>query len=88
MPSSPPRLARAPDFQRVKSDATEHKRLARLAWQAARQAQPLPIAYVDRLWAGTLAATEAAPPQVQARMYRRAETLLKLLVDWHRWPRA
>jgi hypothetical protein len=87
MPSSPPRLRPAPDFRRVDGNAEAHKRLAHSAYKACRAAQPLPIAYVDRLWAGTLSATAAAPPPVAAKMYRRSETLLKLLVDWHHWPR-
>jgi hypothetical protein len=90
VPSSPdrPRLRPVPDFRRVNgADIARHKSLARNAYLAARAAQPLPVAYVDRLWAGTLAATEAAPPQVAAKMLRRSETLLRLLCDWHGWPR-
>jgi hypothetical protein len=88
MPSSPPRLARAPDFAKVTGDAAAHKRLAYAAYQKARQAEPIPIAYVDRLWVGTLSAAEAAPPAVAAKMLRRSETLMCLLTDWSRWPRA
>jgi hypothetical protein len=88
MASSPPRLPRVPDFRRVNgADIARHKSLARNAYLAARAAQPLPIAYVGKLWAGTLAATEAAPPQVACKLYRRSETLLRLLCDWSRWPR-
>jgi hypothetical protein len=77
-----------PDFRRVNgADIARHKSLARNAYLAARSAQPLPIACVDKLWAGTLAATEAAPPQVACKLYRRSETLLRLLCDWSRWPR-
>jgi hypothetical protein len=86
--AKPPRLARAvPDFRNTLGDTVHHKKLAREAYRACRAVQPLPVAFVDRLWAGTLAATAAAPAPVQAKMYRRAETLLRLLSDWHRWPR-
>jgi hypothetical protein len=71
----------------VTSDAVRHKKLAHDAYRACRAAQPLPIAYVDRLWAGTLAATATAPPPVAAKMLRRSETLMRLLIDWHNWKR-
>ena len=61
MPSSP-RLARAPDFQRICGDAARHKALAHRAYKAAREAEPIPSAIVDRLWLNTLRATELAPP--------------------------
>jgi hypothetical protein len=50
MPSSPrPRLAPAPDFQRLLGDADRYKQLARAAYRAARAAEPLPPAILDRL---------------------------------------
>jgi hypothetical protein len=89
MPSSPPRLARAvPDFANVRGDTLHHKKLARDAYRACRAVQPLPLAYVDKIWAETLTATATAPPPVAAKMLRRSETLMRLLIDWHRWPRA
>jgi hypothetical protein len=87
MPSSPPRLARTPDFQRVTGDPGRHKELARAAYRAARAAAPIPPTLIDRLWANALLAAEIAPPVVAARMYRRSETLLRLLVDQHNWKR-
>jgi hypothetical protein len=91
VPSSPdrPRLARAvPDFQRISGDASRHKALARRAYKAAREAEPIPSAIVDRLWLNTLRAVELAPPTAQAKMWRRHETLCVLLLDQHRWPRS
>jgi hypothetical protein len=90
MPSSsdPPRLRPAPDFQRVTGDAARHRALARAAYKAARAAEPLPATLIDRLWTNALLAAEIAPPVVAARMYRRSETLLRLLVDQHRWRRS
>jgi hypothetical protein len=88
MASSPPRLARVPDFRNTPGDVVSHKRLARDAYKACRAVQPLPVAYVDRLWAGTLSATATAPAPVAAKMLRRSETLMRLLIDWHRWPKA
>jgi hypothetical protein len=83
----PPRLRPAPDYRRVNGDRNHHKSLAYAAYKAARQTQPLPLALIDRIWLSTLAATEAAPPQVACKLYRRSETLLRLLCDWSRWPR-
>jgi hypothetical protein len=86
--AKPPRLARAPDYRRVLGDANRHKTLAHRAYKAARQAEPLPSALLDRLWLNTLRATEIAPPTVGVKMYRRAEVLYRLLLDQHNWPRA
>jgi hypothetical protein len=89
MPSSPkpPRpLAATPDFRRVLGDTARHKQLARAAYRAARAAEPLPSALIDRLWCRTLQCAEIAPPSVALRMYRRSETLYRLLVDHSRWP--
>jgi hypothetical protein len=85
--SSPPRLARAPDFQRICGDAARHKALARRAYKAAREAEPIPSTLIDRLWTNALLAAEIAPPAVGAKMYRRAEVLYRLLLDQHNWPR-
>jgi hypothetical protein len=89
MPSSSslPRLRPAPDFQRVTGDAARHRAPARAAYKAARQAAPIPPTLIDRLWTNALLAAEIAPPVVAARMFRRSETLLRLLVDQHKWPR-
>jgi hypothetical protein len=87
MPSSPPRLARAPDYRRVIGDTTRHKALARAAYKAARAAEPIPSTLIDRLWTNALLAAEIAPPVVAARMFRRSETLYRLLLDQHRWKR-
>jgi hypothetical protein len=87
MASSPPRLARAPDYRRVLGDRNHHKVLAHRAYKAARQAAPIPPTLIDRLWTNALLAAELAPPAVAMRMYRRSETLLRLLVDQHNWKR-
>jgi hypothetical protein len=90
MASSPdrPRLARGmPDFQRVTGDAARHRELARRAYKSARQTAPIPPTLIDRLWTNALLAAEIAPPVVAARMFRRSETLLRLLVDQHNWKR-
>jgi hypothetical protein len=87
-PDKPPRLARVPDFRCVFGDAKHHKSLAYSAHKAARAAQPIPSAILDRLWVHALTATELVPPPVQAKMWRRHETLCMLLLDMHRWPRA
>jgi hypothetical protein len=85
MPSSParPRLAAASDFQRVLGDVSKHKQFAYRAFKAARAAAPLAPAIIDRLWINALQSAEIAPPVVAARMFRRSETLLRLLVDKH-----
>jgi hypothetical protein len=83
----PNRLGPAPDFQRVIGDAARHKALAHRAYKAARAAGPLPATLIDRLWTNALLAAEIAPPVVAMRMYRRSETLLRLLVDQHNWKR-
>jgi hypothetical protein len=90
MPSSsdPPRLRPAPDFKRVSGDAARHKALAHRAYKAAREAEPIPPAIIDRLWVHALQSAEIAPPAVAARMYRRSETLLRLLIDQHGWRRS
>jgi hypothetical protein len=85
--AKPQRIAHVPDFGNVRGDVVSHKKLARDAYRACRAVQPLPLAYVDKIWAETLTATAAAPPQVAAKMLRRSETLMRLLIDWHRWPR-
>jgi hypothetical protein len=82
------RLRPAPDFQRVLGDANRHKALARAAYRAARAAEPIPMAILDRLWVHALQSAEFAPPAVGAKMYRRAEVLYRLLLDQHRWPRS
>jgi hypothetical protein len=89
MPSSsdPPRLRPAPDFQRILGDAARHKALAHRAYKAARAAEPIPTAILDRLWLDALQSAAIAPPVVAARMFRRSETLLRLLVDQHNWKR-
>jgi hypothetical protein len=87
-PAKPPRLARAPDFQRVLGDAARHKALAHRAYRAARTIEPLPAAWLDQLWVRTLQSAEIAPGPVKLRMYRRSETLFRLLNDLHRWPRS
>jgi hypothetical protein len=84
--SSTPRLRSAPDFRRLLGDVARHKDLARNAYQAARAAGPIPTSLVDRLWVRTLQAAEIAPPPVALRMYRRSETLYRLLLDHQRWP--
>jgi hypothetical protein len=76
-----------PDYRRVDGGVDQHKALAWRAWRTAREAQPIPLAIVDRLWHDTLLATAIAPPEAGARMYRRAETAFRLLVDMQRWPR-
>jgi hypothetical protein len=90
MPSSSetPRLARVPDFRRVNgADIARHKSLARNAYLAARRAQPIPTAIIDKLWVDTLSATEAVPPNVGATLFRRHEVLCKLLLDRLCWRR-
>jgi hypothetical protein len=77
-----------PDHTRVDGTAVgRHKDMARAAWRSARECQPIPLAIVDRLWADTLSATALAEPAIAARMFRRSETLLRLLLDWQKWPR-
>jgi hypothetical protein len=71
----------------VNGDAARHRALARAAYKAARQAAPIPPTLIDRLWTNALLAAEIAPPVVAARMFRRSETLLRLLVDQHHWKR-
>jgi hypothetical protein len=84
----PRAIGRAPDHTKVEVGAVgRHKSLAWRAWRTAREAQPLPLALLDRLWADTLAATALAPPMTAARMFRRSETLMRLLLDQQRWPR-
>jgi hypothetical protein len=81
-------LARStPDHRRADGSVDQHKNLARAAWRTARQAQPIPLALVDRLWHDTLLATSIAAPPVAARMFRRSETAFRLLLDMQRWPR-
>jgi hypothetical protein len=87
MPSPRPRLlAPTPDFKRLLGDAARHKELARRAYRDAREAEPLSSALIDRLWVRTLQATEIAPQRVALKMFRRSETLMRLMVDVHRWP--
>jgi hypothetical protein len=88
MPSSPPRLARAPDFRRVTGDAARHKALAHRAYRSARAVELLPAAWLDQLWVRTLQSAEIAPEPVKLRRYRRCETLFRLLNDLHGWPRS
>jgi hypothetical protein len=85
--TAPPRLRPAPNFQRILGDAARHKALAHRAYKSARQAAPIPPTLIDRLWTNALLAAEIAPPVVAARMFRRSETLLRLLVDQHNWKR-
>jgi hypothetical protein len=78
-----------PDHRRVDGGAVgRHKSLAHAAWRACREAEPLPMALIDRLWTDTLSAAALASPPVAARMFRRSETLYGLLLDQQRWPRA
>ena len=49
-----PRVARStPDHRRISGGLDQHKALARAAWRTAREAQPLPMALIDRLWTDT-----------------------------------
>jgi hypothetical protein len=81
-------LARStPDHGRADDSVDQHKTLAWRAWRSARAAQPIPLAIVDRLWADTLSATAIAEAPIAARMFRRSETLYRLLLDWQRWPK-
>jgi hypothetical protein len=77
-----------PDHAKASGDAIgKHKSLAYAAWKSARLTQPIPAVWLDRIWADCLSATSIAPPEAGARMYRRAETAFRLLVDMQRWPR-
>jgi hypothetical protein len=76
-----------PDHRRISGGRDQNKALARAAWRSAREAQPIPLAIVDRLWADTLAAVALAEPAIAARMFRRSETAFRLLLDMQRWPR-
>jgi hypothetical protein len=81
-------MAWTPDHTRINGSLGEHKALARAAWRACREAEPLPRAWIDRLWANALEAVAVADqPVIQARMFRRSELLMKLLTDQARWPR-
>jgi hypothetical protein len=84
--SSTSRRRPAPDFRRVLGDVAKHKMLARRAYLDAKAAAPLPSSMIDALWVRTLQASEIAPGAVRLRMFRRTETLLRLLVDHSRWP--
>jgi hypothetical protein len=64
-----------PDHRRVTGGTDQHKALARAAWRSAREAQPIPVALLDRLWVDALSAASLASPPVAARMFRRSETL-------------
>jgi hypothetical protein len=81
-----PKIARqVPDHRQVSGAVNHHKALAWRAWRSARALQPIPLALVDRLWTNALTAAAAAPPAVAAVMYRRTETMLRLMVDQSRW---
>jgi hypothetical protein len=41
---------------------------------------------IDRLGCRTLQAAEIAPAAVAARIYRRSETLFRLVTDMQAWP--
>jgi hypothetical protein len=85
-----PRVGRFLDHRRVDGGAIgKHKSLAHAAWKAARAAEALPVAWIDKLWAGTLAAVAIAEqPAIQAKMLRRSEVLMRLLIDQAAWPRS
>jgi len=66
----------------------QHKALARAPWRPAREAQPIPAALLDRLWVDAFVGGLDRVAAGCGRMFRRSETLYRLLLDQQRWPRS
>jgi hypothetical protein len=79
-------LKPAPDFRRMLGDVARHKALARNAYKHARAVETIPASLLDRLWIRTLQATDVAPAAVALRMFRRSETMMRLMTDHAQWP--
>jgi hypothetical protein len=67
--------------------ALMHER-ARRAWAQAREGQDGGMcAFVDRVYAQTLAQVEDASPEASVVMLQRASVMLEILVDRRGWPK-
>jgi hypothetical protein len=82
-----PRVSAArsvPDDRRISGRLDQHNAV----WRSGREAQPIPVALPDRLWVDALSAASIASAPVAVRMFRRSDTLYRLLLDQQRWPRS